>query len=55
VARSEKYRRFAQACLEMARTTHDPQVRATLLQMAQVWFRLAEEHTADDASNDPAN
>jgi hypothetical protein len=47
MARSEKYRRFAQACLEMARTTHDPQVRATLLQMAQVWFRLAEDHAGD--------
>jgi hypothetical protein len=32
--------------------THNPQVRATLLQMAQVWFRLAEDHAADDAGND---
>ena len=38
MARSEKYRRFAQACMEMARTTHDVQVRATLLQMAQSGF-----------------
>lgn len=55
MARSEKYRRFAQACLEMARTTHDPQVRATLLQMAQVWFRLAEDHAGNDPGNNPAN
>jgi len=26
----------------MASVTEDPQVRATLLQMAQTWFRLAE-------------
>ena len=55
MARSEKYRRFAQECMEMARTTHDPQARATLLQMAQVWFRLAEDHVPDDEGNDPAN
>ena len=53
MARSEKYRRFAQTCLEMARTTHDPQVRATLLQMAQVWFRLAEDHVGDDPAKPP--
>lgn len=40
---SAKYRRFAQECLEMARTTEDPQSRAVLLQMAQVWARLAGE------------
>jgi hypothetical protein len=44
MGRSEEYRRFAQECLEMARTTEDHQTRAVLLQMAQVWFRLAEEH-----------
>ena len=54
MARSEKYRRFAQECMEMARTTHDPQARATLLQMAQVWFRLAEDHAGNDPGNDPA-
>lgn len=39
----EQYRRFAQECLEMARSAKDEGARATLLQMAQVWFRLAEE------------
>lgn len=47
MSRPEEYRRFAQECLEMANATESPQVRATLLQMAQVWLRLAQEHAAD--------
>jgi hypothetical protein len=39
----EEYRRFAQECLKMAHSTTDEQTRAILSQMAQVWFRLAEE------------
>jgi hypothetical protein len=38
-----EYRRFAKECLEMARSTKDEQTRAIFSQMAQVWFRLAEE------------
>ena len=47
--KSDQYRRFAQECLEMARGADEP-TRAALVQMAQVWFRLAEEHIeqADD-------
>jgi hypothetical protein len=51
MGKSEKYRRFAQECVEMARTVESPQTRAVLLQMAQVWFRLAEDpvgHVAED-------
>ncbi len=44
MAKSEQYRRFAQACLEIARNAEDDGVRASLVHMAQVWFRLAEEH-----------
>ena len=40
---SQKYRRFAQECMEMARSFKDEGTRATLLLMAQVWSRLAEE------------
>lgn len=39
-----EYRRFARECLDMARTVESPQSRALLMQMAQVWARLAEEH-----------
>ena len=40
--KSAEYRRFAQECLEMARASDSAQTRVTLIQMAQVWFRLAE-------------
>jgi hypothetical protein len=40
---AEQYRRFAQACLELARNAQDERARASLLHMAQVWCRLAEE------------
>src|SRR5215470_8461494 len=43
MGRSDEYRRYAYAaeCLEMASAAHDPKTRVTLLQMAQVWLRLA--------------
>jgi hypothetical protein len=44
VARSEEYRRFAQECLLLARGAEEERARASLLHMAHVWFRLAEEH-----------
>jgi len=51
MGRSEEYRRFAAECLEMANAFDDPQARAVLLQMAQVWFRLAGDVAAcGDAS-----
>jgi len=50
MGRSEDYRRFAQECLEMARTAEDARVRATLLQMAQVWFQLVQEAEASNNS-----
>jgi hypothetical protein len=40
----EDYRRFAAECLRLGRTTDDQQTRAVLLQMAQVWLRLAEQN-----------
>jgi hypothetical protein len=43
VNRAEEYRRLAQQCLEMARTISNQDVRATLIHMAQVWQRLANE------------
>ena len=50
MGRSEDYRRFAQECLEMARTAEDARVRAILLQMAQVWFQLVQEAGASNNS-----
>lgn len=43
MGRSQEYRLFAARCLEMARATADEQTRAVMLQMAQVWSRLADE------------
>ncbi|HEU5273012.1 MAG TPA: hypothetical protein VFU97_05065 [Xanthobacteraceae bacterium] len=50
--RSEEYRRFAQECLEMSRTTEDERSRAVLIQMAQVWLRLAQAHEANAGTSD---
>ncbi len=41
--RSDRYRRFAKECLELARTATDERSKATFLQMAQVWNRLADQ------------
>ena len=43
----ERYRYFAEECVLMARVAKEPQNRAALLQMAQVWFRLAQENARD--------
>jgi hypothetical protein len=43
VTRAEEYRRLAQECLEAARTIASEEARATLINMAQVWLRLAGE------------
>jgi hypothetical protein len=41
--RARTYRRFAARCLEEARGTIDPRLKAFLGEMAQEWQRLAEE------------
>jgi hypothetical protein len=51
VAKSEQYRRFAQDCLLLARAAEDQRARASLLHMAHVWFRLAEEHENEAEEN----
>jgi hypothetical protein len=43
MTRAEEYRRLAQQCLETAHTISNEEGRATLLQMAQIWQRLADE------------
>jgi hypothetical protein len=44
VAKSEQYRHFAHKCLVLARNAEDERARASLLHMAKVWLRLADEH-----------
>jgi hypothetical protein len=45
---SARYRRLAQECLEVARTFPDGERRTVLLQMAQVWLRLAQEQSGNE-------
>jgi hypothetical protein len=42
--RADEYRRRAQECLEIAPTFNNYQSRNILLQMAQVWLRLADNY-----------
>jgi hypothetical protein len=50
-SRAEEYRRLARECLAIAHAFPIGKRRATLLQMAQVWQRLADEqhHVPDSA------
>jgi hypothetical protein len=41
---SARYRRLAQECLEVAYTFQEGVRRTVLLQMAQVWQRLADDY-----------
>ena len=51
--RSDQYRRFAQECLEMAHTSESGHARVVLIQMAQVWFRLAETRATGEPGAEP--
>jgi hypothetical protein len=42
-------RRFAEECVQVARTAKSPENQAALLQMALFWFRLAQENVSDAA------
>jgi hypothetical protein len=52
MSKAEKYQRFAEEFMELARTAKDAQARAVLLHMAEVWVRLAETQTADSERED---
>jgi hypothetical protein len=56
--KSEQYRRFAEECVRMASATTEERTRAIFMQMAQTWFRLAEEKQAsrgDDVLKPPTS
>ena len=44
-----RYRRLARECLEVAHTFPNGERRTVLLQMAQVWQRLADEYADSSA------
>jgi len=43
-----RYRQYAANCLNVAKQVADPTIRASLVDMAQVWMTLAEQ-TEDTA------
>jgi hypothetical protein len=45
---AESRRDHARECLELARTAEKEGARATLVQMAQVWARLADMEDEED-------
>jgi hypothetical protein len=47
---ADQYKRRAAECVRIAERTEDPDSKATLLQMAQTWLRLAEK--AEDQADD---
>src|SRR5262245_34906288 len=49
VSASTRYRRLARECLEVAHTFPAGERRTVLLQMAQVWQRLADEYADTSA------
>jgi hypothetical protein len=49
VSASARYRRLARECLEIAHTFPAGERRTVLLQMAQVWQRLAVEYADSSA------
>ena len=49
VSASTRYRRLARECLEIAHTFPAGERRTVLLQMAQVWQRLADEYADNTA------
>ena len=44
-----RYRRLARECIAVANPIATEQTRAALVEMAQVWTRLAESHDAPPA------
>jgi len=52
MGRSDDYRRYAKECLDMANAVvRDAKSRASLVQMAQVWLRLAQKYDAKRQSD----
>jgi hypothetical protein len=52
MGKAEKYRRFAEECMELARTAKDVHAKAALLHMARVWLRLAVNQATETETQD---
>jgi hypothetical protein len=44
---AERYRRYAANCLKIAEQIRDQTIKGSLLDMAQVWVKLAEQAERD--------
>jgi hypothetical protein len=53
IGRSDEYRRYVKECLGMANAVQDPKARGSLLQMAQVWLRLAQHNAKQRSDHQP--
>jgi len=53
MGRAERYRRYAKECVQMAAVFESPEARGILLQMAQVWLRLADDQPPSNADDQP--
>jgi hypothetical protein len=51
-SKAEQYRRLARECLAAARSASTEEGRTALADMAQHWFRLAEQQDDESASID---
>ena len=49
----QNHRRYAEACVAMARATDDDKDKALWLTMAQSWVRLAEHVASAEGEDDP--
>jgi hypothetical protein len=49
---ARRYQQFAARCLEKARATADPRLKAFLAEMAQEWQRLVEEAKGERGKRD---
>jgi hypothetical protein len=45
----DRYRQFAEKCVRVAQQTSNPNDKALLLEMAEVWRRLADKAEREDA------
>jgi hypothetical protein len=51
---AERYRRLGGECLAVARTMSEGEGRTTLLEMAQLWHRLADDYAGSTVSLRPS-
>ena len=51
--RLRKYQEFAARCLQEARSTTDPRLKALLGEMAQEWQKLVEERKGSKSEHTP--